>query len=187
MADYKLQYNKFDIVRELLAQRYILTTMWVNINNLAYFMEGKEKAVRALLSEESRQKLRKSIKYKDTIEFDRFEISSRYYNALINKFGVESVTNGSILLDNYIKDNIDKQLSQSKINKLLKEYVTGYKSSIDVNEYLKTAISITKSVDYKMIDKEEIARQYIAGVPYYMRSIDKGCIYLKDKFNIDKV
>ena len=71
MTDYKLQYNKFDIVRELLTQRYILTTMWVNINNLAYFMEGKEKAVRALLSEESKQKIRKTIKYKDTIEFDR--------------------------------------------------------------------------------------------------------------------
>lgn len=184
MTDYKLQYNKFDIVRELLTQRYILTTMWVNINNLAYFMEGKEKAVRALLSEESKQKIRKTIKYKDTIEFDRFEISSRYYNALISKFGIEAVTNGAILLDNYIKDNMDKTLTQTRVNKLLKEYALGYKSSIDTNAYLKTAIEITKDVDYKMIDKEEIARQYIAGIPFYMRSIDKGCLYLKEKFNI---
>ena len=49
MSNYSQKFNKFDLAREVLANRYMLTTLLVNINNLVYFLEGKEKALRELL------------------------------------------------------------------------------------------------------------------------------------------
>lgn len=182
--DYNLQYNKFDVVRELLTNRYMLTTLLVNINNICYYLEGKEKALRELLPEDKRNKIRKSIKFKDSIEFDTFELSNRYFNALSNKFGYEAVTNSCILMDKYIKDNPDKQLSQMQINKRIKEYTTRAKVIIDTKEYIAKAIENANQIDYRLIDNETLARQYIASIPYYLRGVNEGCQYLKGKFDI---
>ena len=77
MSNYGQKFNKFDLAREVLANRYMLTTLLVNINNLVYFLEGKEKALRELLPEDKRKALHKVIKFRDTIEFDMFELSNR--------------------------------------------------------------------------------------------------------------
>lgn len=186
MYDYQNKFNKFDFARELLSLRYMMTALLVNQNNILYYLEGKEKAMYQLVSEESKNKIKRTIKFKDEIEFEMFKISGRYYNALVNKFGVENVTNATILLDNYLKENItkNKQLSQPQINKRLRQYIEQLSDKEKVNNYLAKAIKISTQVDYKLIDNETIARQYIAGVPYYMRSLDEGVKYLKDKFNI---
>lgn len=185
MYDYQNKFNKFEFAREILALRYMMTSMLVNQNNILYYLEGKEKAMYQLLSDESKQKVKRTIKFRDEIEFDMFKVSGRYYNALVNKFGVENVTNGTILLDNYLKENITKkQLTQPQINKRLKQYVEQLSDKEKINNYLAKAIEVTSQVDYKLIDNETIARQYIAGVPFYMRSLDKGVQYLKEKFNI---
>lgn len=184
MADYKSQYNKFDVVRELLAQRYMITTLMVNINNLCYYLEGKEKALRELLPEDKRKKIQKSVKYLNEIEFDRFKLSAQYFNAMVNKFGSEAVTNACIILDNYIKDNPDKQPSQAQINKRIKEYTVRCSGVIETKDYLEEAIKKSNQLDYKLIDDEAIARQYIASIPFYMRSINEGCKYLTEKFNL---
>jgi len=186
--DYKSTYNKFDIVREILANRYMLTSLLVNINNLCYFLEGKEKAIQALLSEESKQKIKKTIKYKNEIEFDMFKISGQYYNALVKRYGAEAVTNACIMLDSYIKDNIinKKQPSQFTINRLLKEYTQRCKTISDTKDYLAEATRKANQVDYKLIDDETLARQYIASIPFYMRAVNEGCKYLYEKFNIKR-
>lgn len=184
MSNYKDKYNKFDIVRELLAQRYMITSLMVNINNLCYYLELKEKELRELIPEDKRNKIRKTIKYNDAIQFNNFEISSRYYNALVNKFGSLNVSNATILLDEYLKRNIDKSFTQNTINKKLKEYATQLEHNTDVNTELDKAIREAVQVDYTLIDNVTLARQYIAGIPFYLRTVDKGCIYLKEKFNI---
>ena len=63
MSNYSQKFNKFDLAREVLANRYMLTTLLVNINNLVYFLEGKEKALRELLPEDKRKGLHKVIKF----------------------------------------------------------------------------------------------------------------------------
>lgn len=187
MYDYQNKFNKFEFAREILALRYMITSMLINQNNIMYYLEGKEKAFYQILSEEGKQKVKRTIRFRDEIQFDMFKVSGRYYNALVNKFGVESVTNASIVLDDYLKENITKkQLSQSQINKLLRQYTEQYYSRQEVNDYLKKAIDITTKVDYKLIDNETIARQYIAGIPFYMRSLDEGVKYLKERFNINE-
>lgn len=184
MADYKSQYNKFDIVRELLAQRYMITTLMVNINNLCYYLEGREKTLRELLPEDKRKKIQKSIRYLNEIEFDKFKLSAQYFNAMVSKYGSEAVGNACIIVDNYIKDNPDKQLSQSQINKRIKEYTIRCYGVMETKDYLAEAIKKSNQLDYKMIDNEAVARQYIASIPYYMRSINEGCKYLRERFNL---
>lgn len=188
MYDYQNKFNKFDFARELLSLKYMMTTLLVNQNNILYYLEGKEKAMYQIVSDESKKKIKRTIKFRDEIEFNMFKVSGRYYNALVNKFGVENVTNATILLDDYLKENItkNKQLSQPQINKRLRQYVEQLSDKEKINNYLAKAIKITTQIDYKLIDNEAIARQYIAGIPFYMRSLDEGVKYLKDRFNINE-
>lgn len=184
MSKYNQKFNNFDIAREILANRYMLVTLLVNINNLVYYLEGKEKALRELLPEDKRNKIRRTIKFQDTIQFDMFEMSNRYFNALSNKFKPDVVSSAVVLLDNYIKDHPEKKLSQQQINRKVREYCERYSAVNTTKEYLEQAIVNATKIDYKLIDNETVARQYIMGVPFYMRSLDKGCKYLKDKFNL---
>ena len=184
IENYRSQFNKIDLIREVLCLKYMITSVLVNQNNILYYLEGKEKSFYSFLSEEGRLKVKRTIQYKDTIEFNMFSVSGRYYNALVKKFGADVATNATILLDEYLKDNLTKQLSQHQINKKLKEYATQLSSKEKLQTYLDKAIKISTSIDYKLIDDVTIARQYIAGVPYYLRTLDEGVNYLKEKFNI---
>lgn len=184
MALYKEQFNKFNVMREILVNRYLLTSVLVNINNVIYYLESKDKTMKALLDEETRSKIKTTLQYKDTIQFDKFVLSARYFNALVQKYGTEFVSKACILMDDYLKKNIDKQLSQTTINKRVKEYIIKLSANDKIENYLADAVKIATNLDYKLIDNETLARQYIAGIPSYMRTLDEGCNYLKEKFNL---
>ena len=113
-----------------------------------------------------------------------FELSNRYFNALSNKFKPDVVSSACVLLDDYIKEHPQKKLSQQQINKKIREYCERYSAVDMTKEYLTEAIKNATKIDYKLIDNPTIARQYIMGVPFYMRSLDEGCKYLKEKFNL---
>jgi hypothetical protein len=181
--DYRNKYDKFKIATEILTNRYMLTALMVNINNLCYYLEAREKTMRLLLPQEQRDKIHKTIQYKDSIEFDRFTISSRFFNALVHKYGAEVVSYSCVQLDNYLK-RTNKDYSPAEIRKRLKEYAEMYTNKRKASDALADAINITMSMDYKLIDTEELARQYIEGTPWYERDISEGCKYLKDKFNL---
>lgn len=183
-TNYADKFNKFEIATEILINRYMLTALLVNVNNLLYYIEYKEKAIRGLLPKAMQDKLKQQIKYKDVTEFDRFSISSRFYNALVKEFNAEVVSQACVILDSLIKNNPSKVYSQPQINRLLKGYCKKQAATIKASDYLSTAIEVTKGLDYKLIDNETVARQYIAGTPFYMQSIDPACQYLKEKFNL---
>lgn len=181
--DYRNKYDKFKIATEILTNRYMLTSLLVNVNNLCYYLEAREKTMRALLPEAQRKAIRKTIQYKDTIEFDRFKVSSRFFNALVHKYGAEVVSYSCVQLDSYLKKTA-KEYSPPEIRKRLKEYAEMYSHKRKASDALADAINITMSMDYKLIDSKEIALQYIEGTPWYERDISEGCKYLKDKFNL---
>lgn len=181
--DYRNKYDKFKIATEILVNRYMLTALLVNVNNLCYYLEGREKAIRLLLPEDKRNKIRKTIQYRDSVEFDKFNVSSRFFNALVHKYGAEVVSYSCVQLDSYLKKTA-KEYSASEIRKRIKEYAETYTNKRKASDALADAINITMSMDYKLIDTEELARQYIEGTPWYERDISEGCKYLKDKFNL---
>jgi hypothetical protein len=161
----------------------MLASLMVNVNNLCYYLEAREKTMRALLPEPQRKTIQKTIQYKDTIEFDRFKVSSRFFNALVHQYGAEVVSYSCVQLDSYLK-RTDKDYSPPEIRKRLREYTEMYINKRKASDMLADAINITMSMDYKLIDTEELARQYIEGTPWYERDISEGCKYLKDKFNL---
>lgn len=181
--DYRNKYDKFKIATEILTNRYMLTSLLVNINNLCYYLEAREKTMRLLLPPEQRKKLHKTIQYKDSIEFDRFSISSRFFNALVHKYGAEVVSYSCVQLDSYLKKTA-KEYSPDEIRKRIKEYAEMYTHKKKASDALADAINIAVSMDYKLIDTKEVALQYIEGTPWYERDISEGCKYLKDKFDL---
>lgn len=181
--DYRNKYDKFKIATEILTNRYMLASLLVNVNNLCYYLEAREKTMRELLPPEKRKKLHKTIQYKDSVEFDRFSISSRYFNALVHKYGAEVVSYSCVQLDSYLKKTA-KEYSPDEIRKRIKEYAEMYTHKKKASDALADAINIAVSMDYKLIDTKEVALQYIEGTPWYERDISEGCKYLKDKFNL---
>lgn len=181
--DYRNKYDKFNIATEILTNRYMLTALLVNVNNLCYYLEAREKTMRELLPPDKRKAIHKTIQYRDTVEFDRFSISSRFFNALVRQYGGEVVSYSCVQLDSYLKRTA-KELSPEKIRSMLKDYAEMYTSKKKASDALADAINITLSMDYKLIDNEVTARQYIEGTPWYERDISEGCIYLKEKFNL---
>ena len=181
--DYRNKYDKFKIATEILVNRYLLTSLLVNVNNLCYYLEAREKTMRELLPPDKRNAIHKTIQYRDTAEFDRFSVSSRFFNSLVRKYGGEVVSYSCVQLDSYLK-RTDKDYSPPEIRKRLVEYAEMYTNKKKASDMLADAINITLSMDYKLIDTPELARQYIEGTPWYERDISEGCKYLKDKFNL---
>lgn len=181
--DYRNKYDKFKIATEILTNRYLLTTLLVNVNNLCYYLEAREKTMRLLLPEEQRKKLHQTIQYRDTIEFDRFKVSSRFFNAMVHKYGAEVVSYSCVQLDRFLKNN-GKEYSPPKIREKLKSYAEVYSHKCKASDILADAINTTLLMDYKLIGTPELARQYIEGTPWYERDISEECKYLKEKFNL---
>lgn len=181
--DYRNKYDKFKIATEILVNRYMLTALLVNVNNLCYYLEGREKAIRQLLPEDKRKAIHNTIQYRDTVEFDKFKVSSRFFNALVRKYGGEVVSYSCVQLDKYIK-NQAKDYAPPTIRQKLREYAEMYSNKRKASDMLADAINTTMGIDYKLIDTEELARQYIEGTPWYERDISEGCKYLKEKFSL---
>ena len=101
-----------------------------------------------------------------------------------NRLRKRNIYNTPQLIIDYIKEHPQKKLSQQQINKKIREYCERYSAVDMTKEYLIEAIKNATKIDYKLIDNPTIARQYRMGVPFYMRSLDEGCKYLKEKFNL---
>lgn len=176
--------DRFRELTEILTNRYMLNAILVNQNNILYYLEQRLKLERELVPEDKRKKLRQGLQYRDAVAFDRFTISARYFNALVKKYSAEVVSYSCIQLDKYLKTT-NKQLTDTSIRRKLKENADIYVGRKRASESLAEAIQVTMSIDYKLINDEATARQYIQGTPWYSRSIDEGCIYLKERFNIN--
>ena len=181
--DYRDRYDKFKIATEILVNRYMLTTLLVNVNNLCYYLEGREKAMRELLPEDKRKKIYRTLEYRDSVEFDKLKVSSRFFNALVRQYGAEVVSYSCVQLDNYLKKH-GVDFTPPILRKKLRECAEVYSNKLKASDVLAEAINVTLSMDYKMIDTPELARQYIEGTPWYERDISEGCKYLKEKFNL---
>lgn len=175
---YKDLYNKFSITHELLVNRYMLTVLLTNIFNLIDLLETKERTLKKLLPKEE-QKLIKPIE--DTIEFNNFSISNKLYQSLLNEYGAEVVTNACVILDKYIETS-GKPLQRP--DKKLKEWAINLAMKEKLSDHLADMTKVITNIDYRDIDTIELARSYIKGIPIYLRTVDEGCIYLKEKFNL---
>lgn len=183
VENYKDRYSKFNIATEILVNRYLLTTVLTSLHNVCYYLEGREKAMRELLPEDKKQKIRRTLQYQDEIQFDRYKISARYFNAKVKKYGAEPVAYASVQLDDYLRKT-GKQYSERNLHHLFENYCKVFIGRKKAKNMLADDIQKALAIDYRMIDNEVTARQYIEGTPWYKRSIDEGCNYLRERFKI---
>lgn len=179
---YKDVYTKLDIYRELLANRYMLSTLLVNLYNLMDMIDERDKIVNKALTKAGRKRLAKLKDKQDMVQFENFSITQQQHRALVKLYNPEIVNEACILLDKHIHNsgktysNPYKKLKEWGINLALKERLSDYTDKI---------IKATREVDYRIIEDKELALKYIYATPEWKRSIDEGCIYLRNKFNIE--
>lgn len=177
---YKDLYNKMNIVHELLVNRYMLSVLLTNVFNLIEIQQNKERLLTNLLDEKDKKKFNRTPPV-DDIEFNNFKISNKFYQRLIKEYGAEVVTNACVILDKYIETTGKKP---KRVDMKLKDWAIKLAMQDRLSNYTSTICQAITQIDYHDIDTVENARKYIQGTPSYLRNIDEGCKYLKEKFNL---
>lgn len=172
--------TKLDIYRELLTNRYLLTTILVNMYSLMDNIKVQEKIVSKVLSANDKKKIEELQSKREIIQFEYFNISSKQYQALVNEYNPEIVTDCCVLLDGYYKTGKQYKNNYKKLKTLCDEMSKKEQISRELNKM----ITALRAMDYTLIEDIELARKYIKATPEYIRNIDKGCKYLKEKFNL---
>lgn len=195
----KAQLERMDIARELLANRYLLNALLSSLyrvqlqfdhNFSIIYNSLKEKGL--IREEEKKKVIQKRTRKREitkekieltegTIEFEKFSLTGRQYNALVKEYGSDVVNEACILLDGYLKQRLKKpkdcykKLKDWAIHLVLKDRLVNVRKDLSV---------INREVDYKTIEDKPTALKYIASVPSHIRNIDPGVKYLVEKFEI---
>lgn len=172
--------TKLDIYRELLTNRYLLTTILINIYSLMDNIKLQDKIISKVLSVKDKKELEQLQSERELIQFEYFSISSKQYRALVDKFNPEIVTDCCVILDGYYKIGKTYKNNYKKLYTLCDEMIKKERISKDLNQIITTL----RAMDYTLIDNIELAKKYIKATPEYIRNIDKGCKYLMEKFNL---
>lgn len=181
MSNYKQSLNKLNIYHELLANRYLLTTLLTNVYTLIDLIYQKDMMIRRLMTPEERAKHCEIKHQLDELKFEYFTISNKEFSSLVNKYGDGVTTDAAVLLDQHIKSTGKVYKKPYRVLKVFCERLAKRQS---VQEELTEVINTLRNMDYTLIDNKELAERYIKAQPSHLRNIDKGCIYLKEKFNI---
>ena len=172
--------TKLDIYRELLTNRYLLTTILINVYSLMDNIKLQDKIITKVLSVKDKKELEQLQSERELIQFEYFSISAKQYQALVNKFNPEVVTDCCVILDGYYKIGKTYKNNYKKLYTLCDEMIKKERISKDLNQIITTL----RAMDYTLIDDIELAKKYIKATPEYIRNIDKGCKYLMEKFNL---
>lgn len=180
-TEYKKLYNKFNITHELLVNRYMLSVILTNLYTLIDAVQSKDRTLSKLIDKKTYNSIVKQQQEINTIEFGYFTITDKQYRILVGEYGLEVVSNACVILDKYIQ-NLGRPLKNPY--KKLREWAINLSMKERLSEYTSTITQAITSVNYEQIEDINMARQYIAGVPSHLRTLDEGCKYLKEKFNI---
>ena len=172
--------TKLDIYRELLTNRYLLTTILINMYSLMDNIKVQEKIISKVLSVNEKKAIEELQTTREVIQFEYFSLSAKQYQALVNKYNPEIVTDCCVILDGYCKLGKTYKNIYKKLYTLCDEMSKKEQISNDLNQMITTL----RAMDYTLIEDIELAKKYIKATPEYIRNIDKGCKYLKEKFNL---
>lgn len=179
----KEQLAQMDVAKELLINRYLLNTVISNLYRINRCMvENFEYLLKHIdCPKKGKPIKKKEIARSERVQFEKFSITNEQYNALVNEYGVEVVTEACVILDGYLKtksrdlkDNY-KKLKQWAIHIAMKNRLSDVRQDIE---------QITSSIDVRDIGDVVTARKYINSVPSHIRNVDNDVKYLIDKFNI---
>lgn len=181
MSNYKQNLNKLNIYHELLVNRYLLSTLVANINTMIDLMYQKDMMIRRLMTVKERKEHCEIKHQLDQMNFEYFTITKAEFSSLVNKYGDGVTLDSAVLLDQHIKST---GKSYRKPYRILKVFCERLARKQSVQDELVDVINTLRNIDYTQIDNKELAERYIKAQPPHLRNIDKGCIYLKEKFEL---
>lgn len=196
------------LLHELKAIRYVVGVILVNLvslsENTIRFEDGlirkvakllqreeerkrketneKEKVSHTLLKEKEKKEKKKKEEEKvdiKNLEFNSFSLSKSYFNSLVSEYGVNVVSDGCVVLDKLISLN---GRTYKDVKKKLRELCDNFSMRDRLVEDYSYTSQRVRTVNYKAIDKVEDARSYIINIPFYLRNVDQGVLYLQEKF-----
>lgn len=182
--------TKLNIAHELSANRYLLTVLLTEMATLTDTVglllqrerkeQRTEKGSHTLLKEKKKEK-----KERDTssIEFEFFKVSSKSFQALINEYGYDIVVDACSMLDK-ICGTSGKSWKRPAVK--LREICESYKTREAISSRVNRLAKTIRKINVDNIETKEDAIKYIYSVPEYMRNVDKDCIKLRNKFNLEK-
>jgi hypothetical protein len=170
--------SNLDIARELVINRYMMSSILTNIYMLLDKIDERERRVVKLMGE----KVTKIPASCEMINFKAFSIRASRYRCLCDKYGNDIIADACVILDTYMiktgkqyKD-VARKLEDWAIHLAMKDKLSNYTNEL-ANKIL--------DVNYSLIEDKDLAIKYIKATPDYMRNLDKGCKYLAEKFNIE--
>lgn len=190
--------SNYDIARELLVNRYMLSCVLSNLYKMQEIMnynfsvmngkirkeQNNEKKENPQTPKERKEnKKEKKLLQGGIVDFEKFSITDKQYKALVREYGIEIVTESCMLLDGYLKTT-NRSLKDNF--KKLKGWAISLSMKRRLNNMRNSMLMSKNSLDYKAIEEKKDALSYINSVPDYRRNIDKGVKYLVEKFELDK-
>lgn len=169
------------LYNELLYNRYMLTTLLVNVYTLMDKLTDTTNILGNYISKKDREKIKNINKEKSLIQYENFSIHNKQYEALVNMFDADVVNKSVMLYDGYIKRTGKRVVN---VYKKLKTLCENLKQQQTISDKVNEVIQETLSIPYESIDNKDLAVKYINCKPTYLRNVDKACIYLKEKFNL---
>lgn len=187
----------YDLARELLINRYMASCVLSNLYKMQEVMNYNFSVLNSTLKENKQEKKesshtlkeRKEIKKEKKIlqggiiQFEKFSITNKQYEALVREYGIEIVTESCVLLDGYLKTT-NRPLKDNF--KKLKEWAISLSMKRRLNDLRTSIVMAGNTFDYKTIEDKKDALSYINSIPEYKRNIDKGVKYLVEKFELNK-
>lgn len=174
--------SNLDIAKELVINRYMLSSLLTNVFMLLDKVEEKERRISRILKE---KKLRRTMSTRtaEMVNFTMFSIRASQYRALCNEFGNEIAANACVITDTYMKKT---GTTYKDPYQKIRTWGIILAMKEKLGDYTNELASKILDFDYELIDNEDQAKQYIKAMPKYMRNIDKGCKYLREKFNLEE-
>lgn len=176
-----MSFNNSELLKEILVNRYLLVRMLNKIDSIVDTIRERDELLNKIIPEVDKKRLENIRKQDEKMEFECFTISTKQYEALINFFGVEVVTDATVILDKYIRRTGKKYKSYYQ---RLKELCTRLSKQEKIKEELDDLIRQARQIHFSMIEDKQLAVAYIKSVPEYLQNIDEGCKYLKEKFEL---
>lgn len=195
----KVQLERMDIARELMANRYLLNSVIAslyriqlqfdhNFQLLVDIMKKKGWIEKEQKKESTKERIKrkrlpkeKVLTTEGQVEFEKFSLTGSQYRALIAEYGVDIVTEACILMDGYLRRTLKRPKDTYR---KLKDWAIHLAMKNRLNDIRKDIEVISTEIDPDTIEDRETAMKYVANVPSHIRNVDPVVKALTEKFNL---
>lgn len=172
---------------ELITIRYLINNLIIN----QYEVNRKLDNITEILIGRNTNELKadkiverpKPLSVDNDIKFDMFKLTDKQYQKLLDKYGLDIVSECCVVLDDFIKKN--EYIPYGKPYLALDKYISNQVMTERIRQREETIKSIEKiNIDYNSIETKEQALDFILTIPEHLVNVDSRVKELKDRFDL---